>query len=139
MPGGRVVQMLMHGLSIRFVGLRPMVPLVFSPVVGWQATLADTPRAVDRVRTTPSQVRERVAARATTSGERASKIPCVPIVECPSCGVRQYAAASYVETPRCIDCGTPLGNVTVAWKRRSVSGRNGRWRSAATQTNGRFI
>jgi hypothetical protein len=54
----------------------------------------------------------------------------MPMVDCPRCGVRQYAAVSYVRKPRCIGCEAPLGNVTVASKRRTVSGRGGRWDGA---------
>lgn len=32
----------------------------------------------------------------------------MPMSDCPHCGVRQYAAASYVEQPRCVACDSPL-------------------------------
>jgi hypothetical protein len=30
------------------------------------------------------------------------------MVKCPQCSVSQYAAAPYVELPRCVACDTPL-------------------------------
>ena len=29
---------------------------------------------------------------------------CVPMLDCPYCGIRQYAAAAYAELPRCVVC-----------------------------------
>ena len=33
----------------------------------------------------------------------------MPIVQCERCGIRQYAAKSYVREPRCLRCEAPLG------------------------------
>jgi hypothetical protein len=30
------------------------------------------------------------------------------MVNCPQCELRQYAAAPYLEAPRCVGCDTPL-------------------------------
>jgi hypothetical protein len=32
----------------------------------------------------------------------------MPIVRCPGCGVRQYAAATYASLAACVECQTPL-------------------------------
>jgi hypothetical protein len=31
------------------------------------------------------------------------------MLDCPQCGIRQYAAASYLAEPRCVECESPLG------------------------------
>jgi hypothetical protein len=38
--------------------------------------------------------------------------PGVPMVECPQCGVRQYAAPAYSRLPRCVACESRLGAAT---------------------------
>ena len=47
----------------------------------------------------------------------------MPMLECPHCGVRQYAAASYVEQPRCVICESALGRTKSAFPKA--------WRSAS--------
>ena len=32
----------------------------------------------------------------------------MPLVDCPRCGIRQYAAIAYVAQPRCVACDAPL-------------------------------
>lgn len=38
---------------------------------------------------------------------------------CPYCGLRQYAAPSYVEEPRCVECEAPLGSPKSAFPDRT--------------------
>jgi hypothetical protein len=37
-----------------------------------------------------------------------SNIARVPMLECPDCGIRQYAATPYVNRPRCVVCDARL-------------------------------
>ena len=44
----------------------------------------------------------------------------VPMVECPQCGVRQYAAPAYSRLPRCVACESRLGSATGSPRDRLV-------------------
>jgi hypothetical protein len=43
-----------------------------------------------------------------TATPKERSIQHVPMLSCPRCGIRQYAAVAYVEEPRCVGCESPL-------------------------------
>ena len=72
-----------------------------SPCVGGQPTSPGHP-----IRRTGGP--ERVSSGPTTGPYPGSNMDDMPNPPCPRCGVRQYAAASYVEQPRCVVCDSAL-------------------------------
>ena len=93
---------------------------------------------------TPSAVREKVASWTTTQRVPPWNIRRVPMLGCPHCGVRQYAAVSYVEHPDCVACGMPLGragSLALATASSAPLGRRARvpsnWDSLRRRTDAR--
>jgi hypothetical protein len=46
----------------------------------------------------------------------------MPMLDCPHCGIRQYAAAPYVADAQCVECGECLAPAKLRSKRLSLPG-----------------